>query len=206
MSETPMMYPASEEMVEHYALNAGMLMQNVVLDGITSAEEFVAYVRDNSAQLLGATTGNTTITENRETWEPERNGKRTPAKGEKYYASSDPTIKATLLEMTPNNVKLASGAADITGDGTSIVKITPRAEFKAGDYLTNVAWFTNYGKKGIILAVLKNAICTKGTSWSIDDKKVATCEVEFHGHADNVLFDDSLPIEYYVLYNAQAEE
>lgn len=204
MSEIPMMHPVSQETVDHYALNAGAMMKNVVFDGITGAESFVEYVRTNAANLMGATSGGTTIAENRETWNPDRNGKRVNAKGEQYFAGADPMIKATLIEMTPDNIKLGSGAADITGDATKVVKITPRAEFKDGDYLDNVVWFTNYGKKGIILAVLKNALCTKGTNWSVNDKKVATSEVEFHAHSDNVLFDDGLPIEYYVLYNATA--
>lgn len=204
MSNIPMMHPVSKETVDHYALNAGAMMKNVVFDGITGAESFVEYVRTHAEQLMGATTGTTTIAENRETWNPERNGKRVNAKGEQYFAGADPTIKTTLIEMTPDNIKMGSGAADITGADSKVVKITPRAEIKDGDYLDNVVWFTNYGKQGIILALLKNAICTKGTSWTTNDKKVATSDVEFHGHSENVLFDDSLPMEYYVLYNEQA--
>ena len=35
MSEIPMMHPVSKETVDHYALNAGAMMKNVVFEGIT---------------------------------------------------------------------------------------------------------------------------------------------------------------------------
>lgn len=204
MSEIPMMTTTTKETVDHYALNAGGLAVNVDMTGITTAEQLVQYIRDNPDKVLGATSGGTTIAENRETWNPERNGRRVNAKGEQYFAGADPMIKATLIEQTPANIKRGSGAADITGDGTTHVEITPRAEFRANDYADTVLWFTNYGTKGIIYALLRNALCTKGINWSVDDKKVATSEIEFHGHSDGVLFDDGLPIKYGILYNTAA--
>lgn len=202
MSEIPMLHPVSKDTMDHYALNEGVLAINVDFTSITDAASFVEYIRANPDKILGATTGGTTIAENRETWEPERNGKRNPVKGEQYFAGARPSIKATLIELTAANTKLASGAADIEDEGTTYVKVNPRAEFKESDYASNAVWFTNFGKKGIIMTILDNALCTKGINWSIDDKKVATSEIELIGHAENALFDDSLPIHYGVLTNA----
>lgn len=201
MSTIPMMDPVSKDTVDHYALNNGSLGANFDFEGITDAESFVAYVRANPDKLFGVTTGATDINENRESWEPERNGKRVPAVGEQYFAGAKPSIKATLLEINDKNVKIASGAADVEGEGTNFVRYKPRAVIKKDDHLKNVVWFTNYADKGILVTILHNALCTKGLHWSANDKKVVTSEVEFIGHAETLLFDDTLPIEYGVLYN-----
>lgn len=197
----PMLHPVSAETVQHYALNSGALARDVDFSNIKTAADFVAYFQANPGKLLGATSGTTSINEGREIWEPERNGRRIPYKGEKFSAGANPSIKANLVELTPDNIKLGSGAADIEGEGTTYVKVKPRAEFQEGDYLSNLVWFTNYGKKGIIMSILKNAICTTGTNWSIDDKKIATSALEFFGHADGPVFSDDLPIEYGILFN-----
>lgn len=208
MSQIPMMHPVSAETVQRYALNSGVLARDIDFSKITDAATFVAEVTAEAffPNLLGATSGSTEINENRETWEPEHNSLRVPHKDGVFFATAKPTIKATLVELTPANIKLASGAADIEGDGTNFVKIKPRAQYNEGDYVGTLTWFTNYGNKGIIGAVLHNALCKTGLKWSVEDQKVGTCEVEFAGHADGAVFDDSLPIEYFVALNGTAAE
>ena len=94
-----------------------------------------------------------------------------------------------------------SGAADIVTDKEKplLTKVVPRATIKDGDYIEPLVWFTNYGTRGVIGVILHNALCINGMSWKIDDKKVATCDVEFRGHADSVVLSDTLPIEYFIL-------
>lgn len=200
----PMMHPVSAETVQNYAVNAGVLVRDLDLSKITDAASFVAAVQAESFRpnILGATEGTTTISENRETWSPEHNGLRIPYKGSVYLDTAQPSISATLVEMSPKNIKLASGAADITGESTKAIKITPRATFQEDDYVGTLVWFTNFGTRGIICAVLKNALCTSGLQWSVDDNDIATADVEFMAHADSPVFTDALPIEYYVFLNA----
>lgn len=202
MSNIPMLHPVTAETVQNYAVNSGMLVRNMDFTGITDAETFLAALTTEGfrANILGATSGSTTISENRETWSPDHNGLRIPFKGSLYLDTAQPSIKVTLVEMTPNNIVLASGAADIVGLGTKAVKIIPRATFNEGDYVGTLTWFTNYGTRGIIGATVKNALCTTGLNWSVDDKNIATAEVEFMAHSDSLVFTDELPIEYFIYY------
>lgn len=203
----PMLSSVTKETVQHYALNSGVICHSLDFEGITDAETFIAKVQstDYAGNLLGATSGNTTIAENRTTWSPDHNGRRTPAVGEKQFDSAEPSLRATLVEMCPDNIKVMSGAADIEGDGTNAITIQPRATLREDDYLPNVVWFTNYSNKGVIGAVLLNAMSPTGLNWSIDDKKVATCNVEFRAHANNILFDDKLPIRYFIYLKSEQE-
>lgn len=203
MSKIPMLHPVTKETVQRYAVNSGMLCHTLNFEGITNAQTFLAAVTapEYAPNLFGATSGTTDIGENRTTWSPDHNGKRIPFVGDSFLDTAAPGIKCTLVEMTPSNIKVMSGAADVTGEDTSLIKIQPRATFQEGDYLPNVVWFTNYGTKGIIGAVLFNALCTTGLNWSVDDKKVATCSVEFKGHADSITLDDNLPIYYFIALN-----
>jgi hypothetical protein len=177
-----------------------MLLRDLDFSQITDAETFVAAVTAEGfrEKILGATDGTTTISENRETWSPDHNGLRIPFKGSLYLDTAQPSIKATLVEMTPENIALASGAADVTGKDSKAIKITPRATFADGDYVGTLTWFTNYGTRGIIGATIKNALCTSGLSWSVDDKNIATAEVEFKAHSDSLVFTDALPIAYFI--------
>lgn len=207
MSNIPMLHPVTAETVQRYAVNSGMIAHSMDFEGITNAESFLAKVTatDFAENLLGATSGNTGISENRSTWTPDHNGKRIPFVGDSYLDTAQPSIKCTLVEMTPANIKIASGAADVEGDGTKAITIKPRATFQQGDYLKNVVWFTNYGNKGIIGAVIDNALCTTGMNWSVDDKKVATCDVEFKAHSSSPILSDHLPIRYFIYLRSDAE-
>lgn len=204
----PMLNAVSEETVHHYALNSGILAHSFDFEGVTSAETFLAKVKDEAfaANLFGATQGSTSISENRSYWSPDHNGKRNPTVGQSFPDTAEPSISATLVEMTPANIKLTSGVADVTGEGTTAITIQPRATIKEGDYLPNVIWFTNYANKGIIGAVIDNALCTTGMNWSVDDKKIATCKVEFKAHSKSLLFNDDLPIRYFLYLNEGSQE
>lgn len=201
MSNVPMISPVSLETVKNYAVASGMLIRGLNPYDYTSADEFVTAVHDAPESWLGATSGTTDISEGRKTWTPDHNGLRVAFKGGEFFDTAEPMLKASLVEMTPQNVAMASGAADIVTDEEKrlLTKVVPRATIKDGDYIEPLVWFTNYGTRGVIGVILHNALCINGMSWKIDDKKVATCDVEFRGHADSVVLSDTLPIEYFIL-------
>ncbi len=189
------------ETVQRYAINAGAMVANMDFTSVTDAATFLAAAKKTPANLLGATSGTTDISEGRKNWSPDHNDLRMPWKGAQWLDTAQPSIKAKLVEMKETNIKLASGAADVEGAGSNAVTIKPRASYKDEDYNT-ITWFTNYGTEGIIAATLKNALCTTGISFHADDKKVGTCDVEFLGHADSPVDTDYLPIEYHIYKNA----
>lgn len=206
MATIPMVQPVTLQTAQRYALNAGMMVVDVDISNVTDAETFLVAVKADQESWLGATSGSTTISEGRKNWSPDHNGLYIPWKGGQYLDSAQPSIKTKLVEMKPTNLKLSSGAADISDEATNAVTIKPRATYSLEDYHT-VIWFTNYGNEGIVAVILKNAICTTGLNWTVDDKKVATCDVEFKGHADDPLATDYLPIEYMIFKSStQAAE
>lgn len=203
MATIPMVQPVTLETAQRYALNAGMMVAGVDVSGATDAESFLALMKGKTDAWLGATSGTTTISEGRKNWTPDHNGLRLPWKGSQYLDSAQPSIKTKLVEMKPGNLQLSSGAADIGGEGTNVTTVKPRATYGLEDYKT-IVWFTNYGNEGIIAVILKDAICTTGLNWTVDDKKVATCDVEFRAHAADPLATDYLPIEYMIFKSSGA--
>lgn len=197
MASLAMVQATTLETVQRYAVNAGVLVANVDFSSVTDAATFLAAAKKTPANLLGATSGTTDISEGRKNWSPDHNDLRTPWKGAQWLDTAQPSIKTKLVEMTANNLKLASGGADIEGEDTNAITIKPRTTYKDEDYKT-ITWFTNYGTNGIIAATLKNALCTTGINFQADDKKVGTCEVEFLGHADSAVATEYLPIEYHI--------
>lgn len=195
MATIPMVQPVTLETAQRYALNAGMMVVDVDVDSATDAESFLDLIEAAPEKWLGATSGSTTISEGRETWSPDHNGLRMPWVRGTYLDTANPTIKAKLVEMKPGNIQLSSGAADISGEETNVTVVKPRTTYGLSDYHT-VIWFTNFGDEAIVAVILKNAICTTGLNWTVDDKKVATCDVEFRGHAADPIATDFLPIEY----------
>lgn len=204
MSNIPMINAVSLDTVKNYAVSSGMLIRGLNPYDYDSVEAFLEAVKESPESWLGATSGTTDISEGRKNWTPDHNGLRIPYKGSQYLDTADPMIKATLVEMTPQNISMASGAADVvTVEGKpNLTKIVPRVTIKDTDYIEPVVWFTNLGNQGITGAILHNALCTTGMNWKTDDKKVATCDVEFHGHADSPVLADTMPMEYFIFRNA----
>lgn len=195
MATIPMVQPVTLETAQRYALNAGMMVVDIDVDSATDAESFLNLIKAAPEKWLGATDGSTTISEGRETWSPAHNGLRMPWVGGTHLDTAKPTIKTKLVEMKPGNIQLSSGAADISGEETDVITVKPRTTYGLEDYHT-IVWFTNQGDEAIVAVILKNAICTTGLNWTVDDKKVATCDVEFLGHAADPIATDFLPIEY----------
>lgn len=198
----PMVQPVTLETAQRYAVNAGMIVCDIDFSNVTDAASFVAAVKAAPEKWLGATSGTTNIAEGRKNWSPDHNGLRMAWKGAQYLDTAQPSIKATLVEMTQQNLTLASGAVDVEGANTNALTIKPKTTYALTDY-HSITWFTNYGTSGIIAVTLKNALCTSGINWKVDDKAVATCDVEFLGHADDAITSDYLPIEYKI-YKAAA--
>lgn len=202
MAAIPMIQPMTLETAQRYANASGMLVADIDISKATDAATLLAAVKAAPEKWLGATSGTTTIGDGRKNWDPSHNGQRTPWKGQQQLDTSRPFIKTKLVEMKEGNIQLASGAAEVTGTGSKVITIKPKATYELSDYKT-IHWLTNLGAEGIILVTLKNALCVSGMNWTINDKQVATTDVEFVGHADDPLATDYLPIEC-KLYKAAA--
>lgn len=177
---------------------AGVVMCNVSLDGVADAAAMAALIetsRGNAENWIGVTDGDIKVDEGRKSWSPTFNDKRMPFKGDKYLDTAEPKISFNMLEYIPENVVLASGAADQSGSGAHIT-VTPRAEYKDADYKTNIVYATMVGHEGIYAVELLNALCVKGLSSTHGDKKVGQLAVEFMGHTADPSKKD-MPIKYH---------
>lgn len=202
-----MISAVTAETINNLSPDAGILLKNFDYSTATDAYTLMDLVVAADAQKnnwLGATKGGVNVQENRSFWSPEFDGKRMPFKGDKYFESAEPRITGTMVEIRPENVKIASGAALITTEG-NVTTIKPQASIQAGDYLDNVVWITNHGQNGLYLVELKNALCVSGINSQSTDKDILTIPFEFTGHADSVVYSDDLPIVY-KFYAASATE
>lgn len=193
-----MISAVTAETINNLSPDAGILLKNFDYSTATDASTLMDLVVAEDAQKnnwLGATKGGVNVQENRAFWSPEFDGKRMPFKGDKFFESAEPKITGTMVEIRPENVKIASGAALITTEG-NVTTIKPQASIQAGDYLDNVVWITNHGENGLYLVELKNALCVSGINSQSTDKDILTIPFEFTGHADSVVYSDDLPIVY----------
>lgn len=194
-----MLTAVTADVINKLSPDAGVLLCDVDLSGVTDAAAMAALIETNRGKAgtwLGVTDGDIKVNEGRSSWTPTFNGKRMPFKGDKFLDTAEPKISFTMLEFNPDNFVVASGAATKSGTAPH-VKVTPRASYEDADYKTNVVWATMVGHDGILAVELKNALCTKGIDGSAGDKKVAQLAVEFTGHQANPAALDDLPIEYH---------
>ncbi len=193
-----MITAVNADVMNNLSATAGVVMYNVSLDGVADAAAFAALIETNRGKAenwIGVTEGDIKVDEGRKSWSPTFNDKRMPFKGDKFLDTAEPKIGFNMLEYIPENVMLASGAADKTGSGSHIT-VTPRAEYKNEDYKTNVVYATMIGPEGIYVVELLNALCIKGLSSTNGDKKAGQLAVEFTGHTADPSKKE-MPIKYH---------
>lgn len=194
-----MLSPVTADTFKSLVFDAGMLLVNFDFSSATDAKSLADLVTSSEAQAeswLGATKGGVNVQENREWWSPEMDGLRMPYKGMQRPSAAVPKMTGTLVEFRPRNIKIASGAAEITGEDSGVVTVQPKTSIRAGDYLNNVVFVGDNGDDGLYLVELKNAICTSGINTQTADKDIGTIPFEFSGHSDSPVFTDDLPIKY----------
>lgn len=202
-----MLSPITAETFKNLVFDAGMLLTNFDFSSATDAETLVSLVTSEEVQKnswRGATKGGVNIQENREYWSPEMDGLRMPYKGAQRFSTANPKMTGTLVEFTPENVRIVSGSAKLTGEDGKVVKVQPLANIAPGDYLTNVVFVGDCGMDGLYVAELKNAICTSGINTQTADKNIGTIPFEFSGHSDSPVFTNELPISYYFFRSSGA--
>lgn len=199
-SNTNMVSPITAETFQQLLFNAGMVLHDFDFSSATDAGSLMRLAMAEKAQKeswLGATDGGVNVQENRTYWEPNMDGKRIPFKGEKQFETARPKMTGTLLQHTPEIVRMISGAADITEEGDYVTKVQPTATIKLGDYMNNVVFIGNVGYDGLYLVEMKNVLCTSGMNGQTRDRGVATMPFEFSAHSDSPIFTNELPVSYW---------
>lgn len=107
----------------------------------------------------------------------------------------DCSISTTALNITPEGVKTALGAADIDPNDTT--RITPRRELKLEDF-KNLWWVGDMSDGGFAAIHLLNALSTDGFSLKTTKKGKGNTAITLTGHTDmNAI--DTVPMAFYVV-------
>ena len=103
----------------------------------------------------------------------------------------DCSIAFTALNASADVIKLALGAADVSGN-----KITPRFDLKDGD-TKDIWWVGERADGGFVAVCLKNALSTEGFTLKTTKKGKGQLSCTLTGHV-SINAQDVVPMEFYV--------
>ena len=96
----------------------------------------------------------------------------------------------TALGTSPENIKLALGAATV-----STTKVTPNRDLKQADF-SDIWWVGDRADGGVVAACLKNALSTGGFTLQTTKNGKGQVSVELTGHV-SIEAQDTMPMEFY---------
>lgn len=102
------------------------------------------------------------------------------------------SISTTALGTTPEAIRLALGAADITAASG---KITPRAHTDENDF-ADIWWVGDRADGGLVAAKLINALSTEGFSLQTTKNNKGQVALTLTGHV-SISSQDVVPMEFY---------
>lgn len=196
-----MLTSVSAETINNLSPDAGVVMLDVSIDDVDTVEQLMTLIdttRSDPAKWVGVTDGGIKVDEGRKTWSPNHDYKRMPTVDGTFFAGCEPKVSFTLVEMTPQNVKAASGAADISSVGNKTL-VQPRANMKREDYHEKMLIVAMVGADGLYIVEADNVLCTKGLSSASGDQKVNQLSVEFMAHKGDYTDMETLPMRYYFI-------
>ncbi len=96
----------------------------------------------------------------------------------------------TALGTSPENIKLALGAATV-----STTKVTTNRDLKQADF-SDIWWAGDRADGGVVAACLKNALSTGGFTLKTTKNGKGQVSVELTGHV-SIEAQDTMPMEFY---------
>ena len=108
----------------------------------------------------------------------------------KHLDSWECKMSFTALGTSPESIKLALGAADV-----STSKVTPRRDLKQTDF-QDIWWVGDRADGGMVAVCLKNALSTGGFTLQTTKNGKGQISVELTGHV-SIEAQDTMPMEFY---------
>lgn len=105
------------------------------------------------------------------------------------------SLSTTSLGTSPEAIRLALGAADITAASG---KITPRRDLKQSDFEDAIWWVGDRADGGLVAVKLLHALSTGGFSLQTTKNGKGQIDLELTGHV-SVNAQDVMPMEFYSL-------
>lgn len=110
----------------------------------------------------------------------------------KHLDSWECKLSFTSLGVSPENIRLALGAADVTAESG---KIVPRRDLKQTDF-QDLWWVGDRADGGFVAVKLINALSTAGFSLQTTKSGKGQVSVELTGHV-SINAQDTMPMEFY---------
>lgn len=104
------------------------------------------------------------------------------------------TVSFTALHTSPDGIKLALGAADVTAASG---KVTPRADLNQSDF-SDLWWVGDRADGGCVAVKIMNALSTGGFSLQTTKNGKGQVSVELAGHV-SINAQKVVPMEFYSL-------
>ena len=108
----------------------------------------------------------------------------------KHLDGWDCKMSFTALGTSPENIKLALGAATV-----STTKVTPNRDLKQADF-SDIWWVGDRADGGVVAACLKNALSTGGFTLKTTKNGKGQVSVELTGHV-SIDAQDTMPMEFF---------
>ena len=108
----------------------------------------------------------------------------------KHLDGWDCSMSTTSLGTSPELIKLALGAADVTGN-----KIVPRRDLEQTDF-SDLWWVGDRADGGMVAVKLMNALSTGGFSLQTSKNGKGQISIEITGHV-SIDAQDVVPMEFY---------
>lgn len=179
----------TERTTKALLLNACVLYKDLMYD--KTAKKW-------QGELLGATSGGTKIIINSEFQDIDVDGAIVKVVGLTQKQGETGSIEASLIEVTPDNLKMAVIGKDGESDIEGYTLIETKALLEKSDYIGNIAAIgTLSGNGRSIIVIMENMLCTSGLEIETKNKENAVMKVTFEC---NAAFDgehDTLPIHIY---------
>lgn len=183
-------YEIKQDTFEGLVTESGLLLKNLDLVAVEAGE---AGFTDED--IICATTGGISINDTTEWQDLGEDVDNCPVnmKEFKVMTGRSASISTSALSMTPESLRLALGAADISEDGKMVV---PRTSLDQNKDFQTIYWVSDKANGGAVVAVLTNALSTGGMTVQTGKATKATLALTLTGHI-SINAQDVAPLTFY---------
>lgn len=127
----------------------------------------------------------------------EFDGVKTRTKGDTLVDGWEVYLKATLAEITDDNLKYSLGIADVTAnDVAGYNKITGRETVLDSDYINNITWIgCLLGESDPLIIQIYNGLNENGLTLAVADKDNSKIEAQFYANLDPSVYNSDAEIK-----------
>lgn len=179
---------------EKIQMDAGVLLKNFDRASITTKEALAAAIASarGTEAWIGATVGGGSFSATPTTREIEVDGMRSAFVGSTLNDGWEVKLSATLAEFTPENIKMALGAADATKN-EKVTVIDLRTDFAESDYIETITWIGKLTNGSFAMIEIENGLAVGGFNFTFADKANGTIPIEITAHQASVENQDKVP-------------